>query len=955
MSSKESDTIAQLLRQYGCGPIRFAGTDNAFYERHLVFDNVIELTTAGARERFEAVAHSVRDVLAQRWVQTEKTYERDNPKRVYYLSMEFLIGRSLANNVTNLLLDPLMQQAVKQKNLDWFEILEEEPDAGLGNGGLGRLAACFLDSMATMQLPAMGYGLRYEYGIFRQSIQDGWQREEADNWLRRPDPWEVARPHEQVEVRLNCSFEVRGGTLRAIPGQPSTLLGIPFDRPVVGYGGKTINTLRLWSAASPDYFNFQEFSSGDFVGALAETLTAESVTRVLYPDDSTSMGQGLRFVQEYFLVACALADLVRRFRRSNADWSTLPEKVAIQLNDTHPALAVPELMRLLLDDAHLGWDQAWDLTQRTLAYTNHTLLPEALEKWPLAWFELLLPRHLEIILEINRRLLEAVRQRFPGDAGRVEPISLIEEGAERKIRMANLAIVGSHSTNGVAAIHSELLRTTTVKDLAEMFPERFNNKTNGVTPRRWLRLANPALAGTITKAIGDGWMTDLSQLSKLKPLADDKGLHDACRQAKREAKAQFADWLKATSGQTVDPDTIFDCQVKRIHEYKRQLLNALRIVVLYNRLRQNPDLDMAPRTFFFAGKAAPAYHLAKLIIKFINNLAGTIDGDPAVRDRLKVVFLPEYCVSLAERLIPASDVSNQISTAGYEASGTSNMKFMMNGALTIGTRDGATIEMAQEAGEENFFLFGLTAQQVADSRGWYSPYWHYDNEPETRAALDLIFSDHFSRYEPGVFTPLRDVLLTHGDHYLHLADLTSYLEADQRLVELYADPDAWARQAILNVAGSGKFSSDRTIAEYAADIWKVAAMPGEHSASRGRAVEGKEATHDHIPPRRQTSPKGHPGGPGPTRTGVLYAPARYGRPHPAGQLRYQRAPRLAAARILYRSPHPGHHPGHLRLPPQPGHRWPAVHGEGHARPLRTGAAHRARGPGRQRGRDHYPA
>ena len=825
MSSKASDTIAQLLRQYGCGPIQFAGTDNAFYERHLVFDNVIELTTAGARERFEAVAHSVRDVLAQRWVQTEKTYERDNPKRVYYLSMEFLIGRSLANNVTNLLLDPLVQQAVKQKNLDWFEILEEEPDAGLGNGGLGRLAACFLDSMATMQLPAMGYGLRYEYGIFRQSIQDGWQHEEADNWLRRPDPWEVARPHEQVEVRLNCSFEVRGGTLRAIPGQPSTLLGMPFDRPVVGYGGKTINTLRLWSAASPDYFNFQEFSSGDFVGALAETLTAESVTRVLYPDDSTSMGQGLRFVQEYFLVACALADLVRRFRRSNADWSTLPEKVAIQLNDTHPALAVPELMRLLLDDAHLGWDQAWDLTQRTLAYTNHTLLPEALEKWPLAWFELLLPRHLEIILEINRRLLEAVRQRFPGDAGRVEPISLIEAGAERKIRMANLAIVGSHSTNGVAAIHSELLRTTTVKDLAEMFPERFNNKTNGVTPRRWLRLANPALAGTITAAIGDGWMTDLSQLRQLKPLADDKGLHDACRQAKREAKAQFADWLKATSGQTVDPDTIFDCQVKRIHEYKRQLLNALRIVVLYNRLRQNPDLDMAPRTFFFAGKAAPAYHLAKLIIKFINNLAGTIDGDPAVRDRLKVVFLPEYCVSLAERLIPASDVSNQISTAGYEASGTSNMKFMMNGALTIGTRDGATIEMAQEAGEENFFLFGLTAQQVADSRGWYSPYWHYDNEPETRAALDLIFSDHFSRYEPGVFTPLRDVLLTHGDHYLHLADLTSYLEADQRLVELYADPDAWARQAILNVAGSGKFSSDRTIAEYAADIWKVAPCP----------------------------------------------------------------------------------------------------------------------------------
>ena len=533
------------------------------------------------------------------------------------------------------------------------------------------------------------------------------------------------------------------------------------------------------------------------------------------------MGQGLRFVQEYFLVACSLADLVRRFRRHNSDWSALPAKVAIQLNDTHPSLAVPELMRILLDEAQLGWDQAWDLARLTLAYTNHTLLPEALEKWPLPWFALLLPRHLEIILEINRRLIEEVRTRFPGDDGRIGRVSLIEEGAERKIRMANLAIVGSHSTNGVAAIHSGLLRTVTVKDLAEMFPERFSNKTNGVTPRRWLLLANPHLARSVTEAIGDGWITDLAELEKLKPLADDRGFRDAIRAAKREAKSRFADWLKSTSGVTVDPDTIFDSQVKRIHEYKRQLLNGLRVVVLYNRLRQNPDLEMAPRTFFFAGKAAPAYHLAKIIIKFLNNLAGTIDGDPAVRGRLKVVFLPEYNVSLAERLIPASDVSNQISTAGYEASGTSNMKFMMNGALTIGTRDGATIEMAEAAGEENFFLFGLTAEQVAGSRGWYSPQWHYDNEPETRAALDLIFSDHFSRYEPGVFEPLRQALLTGGDHYMHLADLTAYLEADRRLVELYADPEGWARKVIVNVAGSGKFSSDRTIAEYAAEIWDV--------------------------------------------------------------------------------------------------------------------------------------
>jgi glycogen phosphorylase len=824
-TSTGSADLAELIRRYGCGAIKFTGTDNALYERHLVFDNVVELMEAGPRERFEAFARSVRDILSQRWVHTEKTYERANPKRVYYLSMEFLIGRSLANNVTNLLLDPIAKQAVKQKNLDWFELLEQEPDAGLGNGGLGRLAACFLDSMATMQIPAMGYGLRYEYGIFKQTIQDGWQHELPDNWLRRPDPWEVARPHETVEIKLNCSFELRGGSLRAVVGQPSSLIGVPFDRPVVGYGGKTINTLRLWGAAAHDYFNFQEFSSGDFVGALAETLEAESLTRVLYPDDSTSMGQGLRFVQEYFLVACSLADLMRRFRSGNTDWSALPEKVAIQLNDTHPTMAVPELMRMLLDEAHLGWDQAWDLTRRTLAYTNHTLLPEALEKWPLAWFEMMLPRHLEIIFEINRRLLDEVRTRFPGDQGRVQRVSLIEEGPSKHVRMANLAIVGSHSTNGVAAIHSRLLRTVTVKDLAEMFPERFGNKTNGVTPRRWLVMANPALARTITEAIGDGWMTDLSQLSKLKPLADDKSFRDVFRKATREAKVQFTDWLKRTSGETVDPDTIFDSHVKRIHEYKRQMLNALRIVVLYNRLRENPNIDMTPRTFFFSGKAAPAYQLAKLIIKFINNLACTIDGDPAMRGRLKVLFLPDYCVSLAERLIPATDVSNQISTAGYEASGTSNMKFMMNGALTIGTRDGATIEMAEEGGEENFFLFGLTAEQVAGSRGWYNPQWHYDNEPETRAALDLIFSDHFSRNEPGVFTPLRDALLTHGDYFMHLADLKSYLEADQRLCELYADADGWSRKAILNVAGSGKFSSDRTIAEYAADIWKARPCP----------------------------------------------------------------------------------------------------------------------------------
>ena len=820
-----SDTLAALRRQYGCGPVALTGSADGLYERHLFFDNVIDPAAATARERYEAFARSVRDVLSQRWVRTEQTYDRANPKRVYYLSMEFLIGRSLANNITNLRLSPFVSEFVKRGSLDWLGMLEEEPDAGLGNGGLGRLAACFLDSMATMQLPAMGYGLRYEYGMFRQTIENGWQHEEPDNWLHRPDPWEIIRPDEKVEIRLNHSFEVREGTLHPVPGRPSILLGIPYDRPIVGYGGGTINTLRLWAASAVLEFDFQTFSHGEFVGALAEGLAAKSLTRVLYPDDSTAQGQALRFVQEYFLVACSLADLIRRFRRGNSDWSALPARAAIQLNDTHPSIAVAELMRILLDEAYLPWDQAWDLTQRTLAYTNHTLLPEALEKWPLAWFEALLPRHLEIVYEINRRLLDDVRRRFPGDDGRLARTSLLEEGPEKHVRMANLAIVGSHSTNGVAAIHSALLRSTTVKDLAEIFPERFSNKTNGVTPRRWLLLANPALARIVTEAIGDGWITDLGELVKLKPLAEDRRFRDAFRAAKRASKAAFAQWLRAASGAQVDPDTIFDTQVKRIHEYKRQLLNALRIVVLYNRLRENPSMPMTPRTFVFAGKAAPAYRLAKVIIKFLNNLATTIDADPITRGRLKVVFLPEYNVSLAERLIPAADVSNQISTAGYEASGTSNMKFMMNGALTIGTRDGATIEMAQEAGEENFFLFGLTADQVAGSRTWYDPRWHYDHQPEVRAVLDLIFSGHFNREEPGVFEPLRETLLTHGDHYMHLADLASYLEADVKLGALYGDPDAWARKAILNVAGSGKFSSDRTIAEYAADIWNVKPCP----------------------------------------------------------------------------------------------------------------------------------
>ena len=807
------------------GPVRFHGDPNALYDRHLVFDYAIDPDLATHRERYEAVARSLRDVLALRWLRTKKTHYKQNPKRAYYLSMEFLIGRSLASNVSNLLLDPAMREACREKNVDWYELLDQEPDAGLGNGGLGRLAACFVESMATLDLPTMGYGLRYEYGIFRQAIRDGWQNERPDNWLRRPDPWEVVRLDHIVEVHLSCSFQIRGGLLVPVPGKPSTLLGLPFDRPVVGYGGRTINTLRLWAAGAPDSFHFHQFSHGDFVGAVTETLAAESITRVLYPDDSTSLGQELRFLQEYFLCACSMHDLVRRFRAINTDWNLLPEKVAVQLNDTHPAVSIAELMRILLDDARLGWDQAWWITERTFAYTNHTLLPEALERWPVSWFEDILPRHLEIIYEINRRFLDRVRGLYAGDQGRVARMSIIEEGATKHVRMANLAIVGSHSTNGVAAIHTELLKSHVVPDFAEMFPERFNNKTNGVTPRRWLLVANPSLAGVITEAIGDGWIADLSQIAKLKPLADDPEFRHAFREGKRRAKVRFIDWLKTATGQTVDPESIFDSQIKRIHEYKRQLLNTLHIIILYNRLRENPRLEPPPRTFFFAGKAAPAYQLAKLIIKFINNIAAAVDSDPVTAGRLKVVFLPDYSVSVAERLIPASDVSEQISTAGYEASGTSNMKFMMNGALTIGTRDGATVEIAEEAGEENMFLFGLTADQVDETRGWYSPYWHYENEPETRAALDLIASGHFSPGEPGVFAPILDVLLTKGDFYLHLADLRSYSEAHARLGQFYRNPEAWSRAAILNVGSSGKFSSDRTIAQYAREIWNVAPCP----------------------------------------------------------------------------------------------------------------------------------
>jgi glycogen phosphorylase len=801
------------------------GQQESWIDRYVLCNHLVDPAAAMPRQKFEATARFIRDLVAHRWERTRLARAEANPKRVHYLSMEFLLGRTLRNNMMNLAAEPAVRQAMQQEGWDLQALIEEEPDAGLGNGGLGRLAACFIDSLATLQYPAIGYGLRYEYGIFQQSIDNGWQLERPDNWLRNVDPWEIKRPNRVYVVPLNSRFELAGTGIALQRNCPSSLLGIAYDRPVVGYGAQCINTLRLWGAAAPDSLDLAEFSQGGFAGAVLQSVAAESLTRVLYPDDSTLAGRALRFLQQYFLVSCSLQDIITRFRRQGLDWASLPEHVAIQMNDTHPALSVAELMRLLLDQAGLSWNDAWGLTVRTLAYTNHTLLPEALERWPVELFEVLIPRHLEIIYEINHRHLDDVRRAFPDDAGRLQRMSLIEEGPVRKVRMANLAVVGSHSTNGVAAIHTELLKTRVLSDFHEMFPQRFSNKTNGVTPRRWLQQANPFLSDLITRTIGPGWMHNLAELRDLLHFADDSAFNDEFRAAKRSAKLAFAGWLKSTTGHVINPDAIFDGHVKRIHEYKRQLLNALHIVILYNRLRLQPNLEMTPRVFLFAGKAAPAYHLAKLIIKLINNIAATVNADPLVRGRLTVLFLPEYNVSMAERLIPACDVSEQISTAGYEASGTGNMKFMMNGALTIGTRDGATIEMAEEAGEDNFFLFGLTAQQVADSAGWYDPNWHYANEPETRAALDLIFGEHFSGDEPNVFAPIRDSLLRDGDHFRHLADLADYARAHQQLAALYADPKAWTRKAIINVACSGKFSSDRTIVEYAEGIWDLKPSP----------------------------------------------------------------------------------------------------------------------------------
>lgn len=803
------------------------------YLNHLRYDLAVDEHTATPHDCFWALAWAVRDRLVDRWINTQSRYYEQRVKRIYYLSMEFLIGRSLSGNVMNLGMQEGVAQVARELGFDWEELLEEEADAGLGNGGLGRLAACFLESMATLQLPAYGYCLRYEHGIFQQLIVNGRQTEHPDSWLRGGNPWEIARPEMHVSVHFGGRVEMSrlDGvlTMRWVPQE--TIWGIPYDVPVVGYGGKAVDTLRLWKSASPDEFDFEDFNRGDYIGAVDSKVHAENLTKVLYPNDSTTQGRELRFRQQYFLVACALHDILRRFDKTFTDVRDLPDQVAIQLNDTHPTLAIPELMRILMDQRGVGWDEAWEITRHVFAYTNHTLLSEALETWPCEMVERLLPRHYQIICEINHRLLRKVAAHFPGDEIRRGRMSIVQENPYRAVRMANLAIEGSHSVNGVARLHTELLKAELVPDFAEMYPERFNNKTNGVTPRRWLLNANPALAELISDAIGTGWITDLDQLAELRSLADDASFREKFRETKRQAKQALVEWVARTEGILMDPDMRFDVHCKRIHTYKRQLLNALHIVSLFRRLHAGELSNFTPTAFIFAGKAAPGFFLAKLVIKLINCISSIVNNDPRVNDKLRVYFLPNYRVSLAERLIPAADVSEQISMAGTEASGTGNMKFMMNGALTLGTMDGANIEIVEQVGRENAFIFGLSSEQVHESRGFYSPQWHYDNDEEIHTVCDMLFKQNvFCADDRFLFEPIREFLFDHGDPYMHFADFDSYLQAHEAVQTLYKDEDEWTRRAVLNVAASGPFSSDRTVREYARDIWDVHPCPVPENA-----------------------------------------------------------------------------------------------------------------------------
>lgn len=779
---------------------------------------------ATERDYFMALAYTVRDRLLHRWIKTTQTYFAQDVKAVFYLSAEYLMGKQLGNNLINVGLYEQARQAVAESGLDLYDLREQEEEPGLGNGGLGRLAACFLDSLATLEIPSIGYGIRYEFGIFDQFIQDGWQVEHPDEWLRFGNPWEIPRLDYRVEVKFGGHTEAysdRNGCYRVRWIPERTVCGVPYDTPVAGYATNTVNTLRLWSAKASQEFNFQVFDAGDYTRAVSDKIFSENISKVLYPNDNTAQGRELRLEQQYFFVSCSLQDIIRFHRRNHNTFDNLHEKAAIQLNDTHPSIAIAELMRLLVDEYQVDWDKAWHITQSTFAYTNHTLLAEALERWSVSLFGRLLPRHLEIIYEINRRFLQEVWQRYPGDMRRVAQLSLIEEGNEKYVRMANLACLGSHAVNGVSALHTNLLQHQVMQDFYELEPEKFSNKTNGVAPRRWILLSNPKLALLITSQIGKGWIVDLEELRQIESLVDNVEFCAHWRQIKHENKHDLAEYILQSNGIEVNADSLFDVQIKRIHEYKRQILNVLHIITLYNRIKQNPQMNILPRTFIFAGKAAPGYYMAKLTIKLINSVADVINHDSDVGDRLKVVFLADYNVSLAQRIIPASDLSEQISTAGKEASGTGNIKLTMNGALTIGTLDGANIEIREEVGADNFFLFGLTAKEVfALKAKGYNPWDYYNTNAQLRQVIDGIASGYFSASTPNLFRPIVESLLI-NDEYLLLADYQAYIDCQDRVSQAYPDCENWTRMSILNVARMGKFSSDRAIKEYCQDIWQV--------------------------------------------------------------------------------------------------------------------------------------
>jgi len=798
------------------------------FEENLFYTQFRIARVATPNDRYMALAYTLRDRLAHRWINTVESFIKEDVKLVSYLSAEFLLGPHLGNNLINLGIYDSARQAVEEAGFDLTKLINQEEEPGLGNGGLGRLAACYLDSLATLEIPAIGYGIRYEFGIFDQEIRNGWQVEITDKWLRFGNPWEIPRSEITFDINFGGHTEDyydSEGRARVRWFPHRDVKGIAYDTPILGYRVNTCNTLRLWKAEACESFDFQAFNVGDYYGAVDEKLYSENITKVLYPNDEPVVGKQLRLEQQYFFVSCSLQDLIRMHLLRGKSLDTFHEKNAVQLNDTHPSIAVAELMRLLIDEHEMDWDKAWDITRNTLSYTNHTLLPEALEKWPLPLFRSVLPRHLEIIYEINRRFLNEVRVRYPGDGGVASRLSLIDEGGEKYVRMANLACVGSHAINGVAALHTELLKQDVLRDFYELWPEKFSNKTNGVTPRRFMVLSNPRLSQLITNKIGDTWIKHLDELGKLEAFADDKDFLNKWQQVKLENKRVLGGIIKDRTGILVNPHSLFDILVKRIHEYKRQHLNVLHIISLFNRIKENPSREITPRTFIFGGKAAPGYFMAKLIIKLVTSVAAVVNRDPDVADRLKVVFVPDFNVKNAQPIYPAADLSEQISMAGKEASGTGNMKFSMNGALTIGTLDGANVEIREEVGAENFFLFGLTAEEVhkVKSEG-YNPQEYYNSNPELKKAIDLIASGYFSKGDGTLFKPLVDSLLYH-DAYLVLADYQSYVECQERVSQAYVDKKQWNRMSVLNVARMGKFSSDRSIREYCEDIWKVKPVP----------------------------------------------------------------------------------------------------------------------------------